>query len=204
MTKVKICGLTRKEDILICNELKPDFIGFVFFQKSIRNVSPQTAKYLKSILDKDIQSVGVFVNANIDFIVQLCNENILDIIQLHGNEDESYISELRKLTDKPVIKAVKVKNTSEILNADMLPCNYLLLDTYIQGVEGGSGSAFDWSLIPNNLSKPFILAGGLTASNVASAISSCHPYAVDVSSGVEENLFKSKDKMAEFIQNVKN
>lgn len=202
MTKVKICGITRKEDILICNELKPDFIGFVFFRKSIRNISPQSAQYLKSMLDKNIQTVGVFVDDDIDFIAKLCSENLLDLIQLHGNENDVYISKLKNLTDKPIIKAVRVKNTSEILAADKLPCDYLLLDTYVQNIAGGSGNTFDWSLIPD-ICKPFFLAGGLKPSNVASAISLCAPYAVDVSSGVEENRVKSKDKIAEFISNVR-
>lgn len=202
MAKVKICGLSRKEDIICCNRLKPDFIGFVFFPKSIRNVSFSQAEQLKSMLDEDIKSVGVFVDEKIEFISELCSRNIIDMVQLHGKEDEDYIIRLKKVTDKPVIKAVRVKSADEIISADRLPCDFLLLDTYIENVVGGSGIAFDWSVIPQ-ISKPYFLAGGLDSSNVADAIKLCSPYAVDVSSSVEKNKIKSEFRIAEFIKAVR-
>lgn len=203
MTKVKICGLSRIEDIQYCNELTPDFIGFILdFPKSKRNITFDKAKELKSILNKDIKSVGVFVNANIDTITKYCTENIIDIIQLHGNEDVKYINELKSRINKPITKAIRVQSAEEIVQADKLPCDYLLLDTYVSNMVGGSGLTFDWSIIPQ-ISKPFFLAGGLNANNVSKAIEMCNPFAVDVSSSVEDGDFKSYNKIKEFIHKVR-
>lgn len=203
MTKIKICGLSRTDDIEFCNRLKPDFIGFVFFNKSIRNISFNQAEKLKSMLDDNIRSVGVFVNEDISFIEKLCRRNVIDMIQLHGNENDEYIMNLKQLTDKPIIKAVRVKSADEIYKADRLPCDFLLLDTYIENIAGGSGKTFDWSVIPKT-EKPFFLAGGLNSLNVSAAIKQCSPYAVDVSSSVEENGIKSELKSAKFIKAVRN
>ncbi len=203
MTKVKICGLSRIEDIEYCNELLPDYIGFILgFPKSKRNVSFEQAKLLKSKLNSGIKSVGVFVNADIDYICSLCDANVIDYVQLHGNEDDDYISKLKSKVDKPIIKAVRVQSKEDILSAETLNCDYLLLDTYVKDAIGGSGVAFDWSIIPN-ISKPYFLAGGLNANNVSKAIAMCNPYAVDVSSSVEDGAYKSKQKIAEFISAVK-
>ncbi len=203
MAKVKVCGLSRVEDIRYCNELKPDYIGFILgFPKSKRNISFEKAKELKSHLDSTIQAVGVFVNLDIESIAKLCNENTIDIVQLHGNEDSSYIEKLKSKIDKPIVKAVRVQSAEEILQADALPCDYLLLDTYVSNMVGGSGLAFDWSIIPPT-SKPFFLAGGLNAQNVRSAIETCNPYAVDVSSSMEVGNYKSYDKIKEFISKVR-
>lgn len=203
MTKVKICGLSRIEDIEYCNELLPDYIGFILgFPKSKRNVSFEQAKLLKSKLNSGIKSVGVFVNADIDYICSLCDANVIDYVQLHGNEDDDYISKLKSKVDKPIIKAVRVQSKEDILSAETLNCDYLLLDTYVKDAIGGSGIAFDWSIIPN-ISKPYFLAGGLNSNNVSKAIAMCNPYAVDVSSSVEDGAYKSKQKIAEFISAVK-
>lgn len=203
MTKVKICGLSRIEDIQYCNELTPDFIGFILdFPRSKRNITFDKAKELKSLLNKDIKSVGVFVNANIDTITKYCTENIIDIIQLHGNEDVEYINELKSRVNKPITKAIRVKSAEEIIQADKLPCDYLLLDTYVSNIVGGSGLTFDWSIIPQ-ISKPFFLAGGLNVDNVSKAIEMCNPFAVDVSSSVEDGDFKSYNKIKEFIHKVR-
>lgn len=203
MTKVKICGLSRIEDIEYCNELLPDYIGFILgFPKSKRNVSFEQAKLLRSKLNSSIKSVGVFVNADIDYICSLCDANVIDYVQLHGNEDDDYISKLKSKVDKPIIKAVRVQSKEDILSAETLNCDYLLLDTYVKDAIGGSGIAFDWSIIPN-ISKPYFLAGGLNANNVSKAIAMCNPYAVDVSSSVEDGAYKSKQKIAEFISAVK-
>lgn len=203
MTKVKICGLSRIEDIQYCNELTPDFIGFILdFPKSKRNITFDKAKELKSLLNKNIKSVGVFVNANIDTITKYCTENIIDIIQLHGNEDVKYINELKSRVNKPITKAIRVKSAEEIIQADKLPCDYLLLDTYVSNIVGGSGLTFDWSVIPQ-ISKPFFLAGGLNVDNVSKAIEMYNPFAVDVSSSVEDGDFKSYNKIKEFIHKVR-
>lgn len=203
MIKIKICGLSRIDDINYCNELKPDYIGFILgFPKSRRNITFDKAKELKSHLDSNIKSVGVFVNADIDSIIQFCNENIIDLVQLHGNEDINYINELKSKINKPITKAVRVQFAEEILKADTLPCDYLLLDTYVSNIVGGSGLTFDWSIIPK-ISKPYFLAGGLTSENVSKAIEICNPYAVDVSSSVEDGNYKSYDKIKEFISQIR-
>lgn len=201
MTKIKICGLSREQDIEIVNEVLPDYIGFVF-AKSSRNVSFQQAKEMKRLLDKRISAVGVFVNAAPDEIIQLCKANIIDIIQLHGDEDISCITALKNDVPNPIIKAVRVQSTRQILEAQSLPCDYLLLDTYQKDVYGGSGKNFDRSLIPK-LKKPFFLAGGLSAGNIKNAITDCRPYCLDVSSGVETDGVKDRDKIKEIIRIVR-
>ncbi|HEX3038752.1 MAG TPA: phosphoribosylanthranilate isomerase [Caproiciproducens sp.] len=201
MTKVKICGLTRMEDILAANQFHPDYIGFVF-AKSRRQVDADTARKLKSALDGGIKAVGIFVNEEINAIASLVQAGILDAVQLHGNEDEGYIASLRAKISVPIIKAVSVRSREQILSASCLPCDYLLLDTYVPGEQGGSGKSFDWSVIPP-IKKPYFLAGGLDCRNVADAIKILHPYCVDVSSGVETDGLKDSGKMAEFISKVR-
>lgn len=203
MTKVKICGLTRPEDIACVNECRPDYVGFVFYHKSSRLVSEETAKNLHELLYPEIQAVGVFVNEKIDKIVSLCEHNVIDVIQLHGEEDEEYIHALRESVSSPIIKGVRVRSMDDILRAQQLPCDYLLLDTYRKGTYGGSGQTFNLGLIPR-LSKPFFLAGGLDAENVKEKIGTIHPYAVDISSGVEgADGWKDPEKIRKFINNVR-
>lgn len=201
MTKVKICGLTRMEDIRAANQFHPDYIGFVF-AKSRRQVDTDTARKLKSTLDGGIKAVGVFVDEEIDTVVSLVKENIIDAVQLHGNEDGKYIAKLRAKISVPIIKAVSVQSREQVLSANRLPCDYLLLDTYVPGEQGGSGKSFDWSIIPK-IQKPYFLAGGLDSRKVADAIKILHPYGVDVSSGVETDGLKDSGKMAEFIYKVR-
>lgn len=204
MTKIKICGLKRKEDIEYVNELKPSFIGFVFAD-SKRKVDKVTAKELKSLLNDDIMSVGVFVDKDIDFVVELVKDKVIDIIQLHGNEDENYISSLKeKLDDETkIIKAVKVKSSEDILKARELDIDYLLLDTYAEKMAGGSGKEFDKTLIPADMDDYF-LAGGLNETNLEKTIATYHPFAVDLSSGVETDGVKDRDKIRRVIDIVKN
>lgn len=204
MTKIKICGLKRQEDIGMVNDLVPDYIGFVF-AKSSRQVTAVQAGELKKLLLPSIKAVGVFVNEEQQKIVQLCEMGIIDLVQLHGDETQVYIQELKNRISCPVIKAVRVQSSEQIRNAEELPCDYLLLDTYTKGQYGGSGQVFDRSLIPQ-LKKPFFLAGGLTADNAAASISECKkcaPYAVDVSSAVETAGVKDRQKIAEFILRVR-
>jgi len=201
VTKIKICGLSRIQDIEMVNEVLPDYIGFVF-AKSSRRVSPEQASELKIALDKRILAVGVFVNAAPNEIVQLCKSNSIDIIQLHGDEDLFYITALKKEVSNPIIKAVRVQSERQILEAQSLPCAYLLLDTYQKGAYGGSGKSFDRSLIPK-LEKPFFLAGGLNVGNVKTAIADCHPYCLDVSSGVETDGVKDTNKIKEIVRMVR-
>ena len=200
-SKVKICGLVRPEDIETANLCRPDYIGFVFAD-SRRRVSIEQAECLRAGLADGILAVGVFVNAPAQEAARIAEKGIIDIIQLHGDEDEAYIRTIKKYTRKPVIKAVRVQSREQILKAEELPCEYLLLDTYTKGQYGGSGKGFDLSLIPS-LKRPFFLAGGLNSQNVRQAIDMTHPYAVDTSSGVETDYKKDYEKIKAFINAVR-
>lgn len=202
MVKVKICGLKRSEDIQIVNHLRPDFAGFVF-AKSKRQVDEKTAETLRKELSNEILAVGVFVNEDREKIRYLCEKGIIQIIQLHGDENAEYIAELKKmLPEIPIIKAVRVRTAKEILEAEKQECDYLLLDTYVKDVYGGSGKVFDKKLIPV-LKKPYFLAGGLNAENVNENIEACNPFAVDVSSAVEKDGIKDEIKIKEFLERVR-
>ena len=197
MTKIKLCGLSRPCDIEAANELKPDYIGFVFAPKSKRYVTPEKAMELKSLLAPEIQTVGVFVNEKPENIAKLLQDGIIDIAQLHGAEDEDYITRLRQLTDKPIIKACRIETTYDIENAEQSTADYILLDS-----GAGTGTVFDWQLI-QDIKRPYFLAGGLSPDNAADAINTLHTYAVDVSSGIETNGIKDKTKRAAFVAAVR-
>lgn len=197
MTKIKLCGLSRLEDIEAVNALNPEYIGFVFANKSKRYVDPQKASELKQSLSPKIKAVGVFVNEDTSLIAKLLNNNIIDIAQLHGNEDNSYINQLRTYTDKPIIQAFRIETPSDVCAIESSSADYVLLDS-----GAGTGTKFDWSII-KNIKRPYFLAGGLSSSNVAKAISLLHPYAVDTSSGIETNGLKDKSKMHAFIDAVR-
>lgn len=201
MTRVKICGLKTVEDIYMINRLKPDFVGFVFAGKK-RRITPEQAAVMKGRLLPEIKSVGVFVNEDVNRAAALARQGTIDLIQLHGDEEEDYILQLKALTEKPVIKAVRVRSREDILRAQTFSCEYLLLDTYKKNEYGGSGEAFQWDLIPGEMEKPCFLAGGLGIYNIAAALRSCTPWAVDVSSSVEENGRKAEDKVRAFIEKV--
>lgn len=193
MTKIKFCGLKREEDIAFANLILPEYIGFVFAMKSKRYVSPEKAALLKKRLDGRINAVGVFVNEEPQQVAELLNGGVIDIAQLHGGEDEEYISKLRKLTDKPIIKAFNVTDESDISLALKSTADFVLLDSRL----AGSGTRFDWELL-KNFGIPYFLAGGLDPDNVFGAVLSLHPYAVDVSSGIETDGVKDFDKMKRF------
>ena len=197
MTRIKLCGLKRIEDIQTVNQLLPDYIGFVFAQKSKRYVSPVQAAELKSSLDPEIAAVGVFVNEKPEKAAELLNKDIIDLAQLHGSEDEAYIHRLRSLTYKPLIKALRVKDKSDLDAAENCSADYILLDA-----GAGDGLTFDWSIL-QGFSRPYFLAGGLDPSNVKSAIEELSPYAVDVSSGIETDGFKDAAKMKAFVDAVR-
>ena len=194
--KIKICGLFRNEDIDFVNEAKPDFVGFVF-AKSHRQVSIETAQKLRNKLDKNILSVGVFVNEDINKITEICNKNIIDFVQLHGDEDDKYISELRKVCNKKIIKAVKVKTGEDIIRWRNSLADWLMFDA-----GKGEGKTFDWSILKNFI-RPYFLAGGIKENNVEQAIK-LNPYCIDVSSGVETNKVKDKNKILNIVRSVKN
>ena len=164
MTKMKLCGLFRPCDIDAANQLKPEYIGFVFAPKSRRYVTPEEAAELKKLLAPTIQAVGVFVNEAAERIAALLNKGIIDIAQLHGVEDEKEINQLRALTDKPIIKAFCIKKSEDITNAESCLADYILLDS-----GEGTGTVFDWKKI-QNIQRPYFLAGGLSIDNVENAV----------------------------------
>lgn len=200
MTKIKICGISRISDIMAINQFPPDYIGFVFAE-SKRKVSPAEAVVLKKMLNPAVKTVGVFVNDDMGKIIQLCDLNIIDMIQLHGDEDASYILELKDKVDVPVIKAVRVKSKQDILEAENLPSDYLLLDSYKDNTYGGTGKSFDWSLIPKKpyRKKPIFLAGGINRDNLINAFTTTEPYCIDISSGAETDGKKDPEKIKEIV-----
>lgn len=196
MTKIKICGLIRPCDIDFVNEAKPDYIGFVFWKKSRRSVTREQAAVLKARLDPDILAVGVFVDEKEDVIAELVSAGIIDLIQLHGTEDAAYVKRLRRLTNKPVIKAFCGDQMKEALQKGF-PADYYLLDS-----GKGTGRIFDWNLVPE-IRKPWFLAGGISAENVIEAIDKLHPYAVDFSSSVETDGKKDRDKILKIVRRIR-
>lgn len=197
MTKIKLCGLKRIADIQAVNQLKPDYIGFVFAPKSKRCISQEMAADLRSILDPDITAVGVFVNEEPETVARLLNSGIIDAAQLHGTEDESYLGKLKELTDKPLVKAFRIREKADLITAQTSSADCVLLDA-----GAGDGITFDWDLL-DHFDRPYFLAGGLTPENVHRAIECCHPYAVDVSSGIETGGYKDKIKMEAFVLAVR-
>lgn len=202
MTKIKICGLKRKEDILYANECKPDYVGFVF-AKSKRQVTKKQAKEMKELLDPDICAVGVFVDEEIEKVSDLVNEKVIDMVQLHGNETREYIHVLRKYTkDVKIIKAVRVSSEADLAECEESGADYLLFDTFSKDAYGGTGKVFDWELL-KDVKKPFFLAGGINSSNIETAIAMENVYAIDVSSAVETDGLKDKNKMMDIVRKVR-
>ena len=197
MTTIKFCGLTGDCDIDAANELRPEYVGFVFAPKSKRYVMPERAAELKSRLEAGIKAVGVFVNDDLYYVAELLNRGVIDIAQLHGSEDEEYIGQLRQLTGKPVIRAFRIKTAEDIAEAEKCTADHVLLDS-----GAGTGEVFDWKLI-KNMKRPYFLAGGLSPDNVENAVEQLTPYAVDVSSGIETDGVKDKVKMAAFAAAVR-
>ena len=196
MVKIKICGLKRLEDIEFANRYKPDYVGFVFAE-SKRKVDHNLAKQMKAKLCEDIQSVGVFVDADISEILKLCSDGTIDIAQLHGMENKEYIKTLKEKTDYKlkIIKAIEVSENTDFSEYDDSLADYLLLDS-----GKGSGKTFDWRLIRKNLKKEFFLAGGLNSENITQAIGEVRPYAIDLSSGVETDGFKDEYKIKKVME----
>lgn len=212
--KIKLCGLSRPQDIEAANTLMPDYVGFVFARKSRRYISPETAAALRNLLHPGIQAVGVFTDEKPELVAALVRDHIIDVIQLHGHEDRDYISYLRTLTSAPIIQAVCIRDESDLERAQESSADLILLDS----AAGGSGVSFDWSIL-SRVTRPYFLAGGLTAENVRDALSAAlpyaltaaapcaptaaAPYAVDVSSGIETDGWKDKIKMEQFVRAVR-
>ncbi|CAI8817223.1 N-(5'-phosphoribosyl)anthranilate isomerase [Pseudomonas sp. IT-P12] len=198
----KICGITRIEDALAAVQAGADAIGFVFYPKSPRAVTFQQARDIIRALPPFVTTVGLFVNTSRCEMGELLDAVPLDLLQFHGDEVVADCDGWHR----PYIKAVRVKAGDDIAAACRAfpSASGILLDTYVEGVPGGTGEAFDWSLIPQGLSKPIILAGGLTPDNVAAAIAQVRPYAVDVSGGVEASRgIKDHAKIQAFIEAVR-
>jgi len=200
--RVKICGITRLQDLHAACDAGADALGFVFYEKSPRNLSIEAAAELVRVLPPFVQSVGLFVNANPAFIRRVLDAVPLDLLQFHG--DETPADCVRH--GRPYIKAIRVTVDTDLLKwaADFKTARGLLLDAYVPGVPGGTGESFDWNLIPSNLPKPIVLSGGLTPVNVAAAVQQVRPWAVDVSSGVEAAKgIKDPHHVAQFIAKAK-
>lgn len=198
MTKIKLCGLMRPEDAEAANELKPDFAGLVFWERSRRFVDQDQAKLLRQILEPSIPVVGVFVDQPMDRILELLDQDILQMAQLHGHESEEELNYLKVRSGRPVIRAVKVRSEKDLLFARHSAADYILLDNGT-----GTGETFDWTLMDDRLARPIFLAGGLNEENVKDAICRYHPYAVDVSSGIETEGRKDPEKMKRFVRAVR-
>jgi phosphoribosylanthranilate isomerase len=199
--RVKICGITRVEDALVAVENGADAIGLVFYEPSPRAVSVEQAIKIVSQIPAFISIVGLFVNAEERFVRDVISNVALDLLQFHGDEAPEECSSY----GLPFMKAIRVKSDTNLVQyaKDYSASRALLLDTYTEGVAGGTGHTFDWGLIPSDLNKPVVLAGGLTAENVGSAIQQVKPYAVDVSGGVELSKgIKDAAKIAAFMQQV--
>lgn len=215
MPKIKICGIKTFADVEKVNKYLPEYIGFVFANTK-RFVTDKQAYGMKQALAKTIQSVGVFVDEPIDHVINLCKQGILDVVQLHGTESETYIRELKSKTDITVIKAIKVQTVEQVQNLISEEADFILFDTYKKGELGGTGARFSLELLEEVFAnmkaqkktiKPYFLAGGLNCQNVTEVIAkmteSVGCYAVDVSTGVETDGIKDDKKIRQFIQNVR-
>ena len=202
VVRSKICGITRIEDALAAVEAGADAIGLVFYGKSPRAVSIEQAAAILQALPPFVTSVGLFVDMPRDQLQQLLQRLPLDLLQFHGDESPADCEG----HGRPYIKALRIRPGEDVAAA-MAPyagARGILLDTFVEGVPGGTGASFDWSLVPENAAKPIILAGGLDAGNVATAIRQVRPYAVDVSGGVEASKgIKDAGKIRAFVRAVR-
>ncbi len=199
--RVKICGITSVQDALTAVKHGADAIGLVFYAPSSRNVSIAQAQEIARQIPAFVSVVGLFVNAEASFVNKVISQVKINLLQFHGDETPVACSQF----SLPFIKAIRVKPDTNLIQCaiDFSAAKALLLDTYTEGLMGGTGHVFDWDLIPKQMAKPVILAGGLTADNVAQAIQKVQPYAVDVSGGVEMSKgIKDADKIAAFMQQV--
>ena len=198
MSKIKLCGLSRPCDITAANKLLPDYIGFVFARESKRFISRAAALELKSMLDPVILAVGVYVNEAVELVAEDLNRGLIDLAQLHGNEDEEYIRTLQSLAGgRQIIRAFRIRSEEDVRKADSSIADHILLDSGT-----GSGNRFNWEYL-KDVHRPYFLAGGLDPENVGKAVSTLHPMCVDVSSGIETDGKKDIDKMLRFVMAVR-
>ena len=202
-TQIKICGIRRREDCIYINEAMPDYAGFVFWDRSFRNVDKPHAYELRELIDKRIQTVGVFVNAEPEFICGIAKAGIISVVQLHGAESPEYIDNIRQSLPKGIRiwKAYKIRSTEDIEEALKSNADRILLDNGY-----GTGQCFDQSLLNDERLKVrgFILAGGMTPENIPEAISRYAPDMIDISSGVETDRLKDREKIIHAVQAVRN
>jgi len=203
---IKICGLTRAEDIMAANLLLPDYIGLVF-AKSRRRVTIDQAMELKSSLDASVGAVGVFVNDDLQSVAAAAQLCALAAVQLHGDEGGGYIARLRAMLPAGCViwKTVRVRSATDVVKAQLIDADCLLFDAFSADAYGGTGESFDWSVLRGvKMRRPFFIAGGITAENAASAIDFARPDGIDASSSVETDVFKDFDKMKRLIDAVRN
>ncbi|MDM8350121.1 phosphoribosylanthranilate isomerase [Pseudomonas sp. sp1636] len=202
VVRCKICGITRVEDALAAVEAGADAIGLVFYAKSPRAVTVAQAQAILTALPPFVTAVGLFVDSERSELNAILDVLPLDLLQFHGDESPAACEGFRR----PYIKALRVKPGDDMAARIGLYASAagVLLDTFVPGVPGGTGEAFDWSLVPRGLPVPIILAGGLTPENVRAAIEQVRPYAVDVSGGVEASKgLKDRDKIHAFVRAVR-
>ncbi len=197
MTRIKLCGMRFPEDVDTACELMPDYIGFVFAPAFRRYIPPEKTLALKKRLAPGIRAAGVFVNEKPEMIASLLNSGLIDLAQLHGDEDERFISRLRSLTEGRLIQAFRIREKADLIRAEQSPADWILLDAGT-----GEGRTFDWTLL-SSFTRPYFLAGGLTPDNVSEALRRLRPYGVDVSSGIETDGRKDPEKMRAFVRAVK-
>lgn len=203
MTAIKICGITREQDALAAAHCGANAVGFVFYAKSPRAVTPARAAALMRVLPPFVTSVALFVDADVAAVKHTIAIARADLLQFHGDESPAYCRQF----GVPYLKALRVRPGVDLLQyaRDYHDAKALLLDAYVEGTPGGTGATFDWALIPKNLPLPVVLSGGLTPENVTAAIEAVRPWAVDVSSGVESaRRIKDAAKIAAFVTGVRN
>ncbi|HAJ98141.1 MAG TPA: N-(5'-phosphoribosyl)anthranilate isomerase [Ruminococcus sp.] len=202
---LKICGNRRVQDVQYLNQYKPDYAGFILSGGFGRSIVMGTFYELKSYLDNNIQTVGVFVNEPLDEIIKYAYHEELNVIQLHGEEDKIYIQALREVFQGEIWKAVRVRTAEDIANADKLPVDRLVLDSFSAISQGGTGTLAPWDIITNNRpTKPFFLAGGISAENAVDAVKAVNPFGIDVSSSVETDKCKDPEKIRVLTETIKN
>ena len=203
MTAIKICGITRTEDALAAARCGAHAIGLVFYAPSPRHVTPVRAAELMRALPPFVMSVGLFVDASAGEVTQTLAQARVDLLQFHGSESPDYCRQF----GVPYLKALRVRPGVDLLQyaRDYHDAKALLLDAFVEGTHGGTGTTFDWALIPKNLPLPVVLSGGLTPENVTTAVQTVRPWAVDVSSGVEKSKgIKDAAEIAAFVTGVSN
>lgn len=197
--RIKVCGLMRPCDIHAANEAKIDLAGFIVdVPLSRRSVAPDEVRKLTAQLDPSIAAVGVFVNAPIEKIGSLADDGVIDVVQLHGVEDDGYIADLRRRLDVPVMQAFCIASLDDVRRACASRADMVLLDNG----SGGTGEVFDWRLA-GYMDRPFMLAGGLGPDNVAEAVRTTHPWGVDMNSGVETDGRKDRQKIVAAVAAVR-